>query len=81
MNNKRRLIESNKPETEVEIIIYNKLKALQWKNIKKGKWSDSYYAISFLDGKVMVEYSKDSSELKIYNKDGDTFIRSIKVKV
>lgn len=71
--------DSNAPESEVETIIYNKLKALQWKNIKKGKYSDSYYATSPTNGRVLVEYSDVDSALSIWSKDGKTFIRNIKV--
>ena len=73
------IIESEEPETETEKIIFNKLKAMKWKSLKKSDWGDAYYATSITDGRVLIEYSKDDKHLTVYSKDGKTFIRNIKV--
>jgi len=72
------LVESNEPETETEKIIFNKLTAMKWKNIKKHEYGDAYYAKSTTDGNVMVEYSKDDMHLNVWSKDGKKHIRTIK---
>lgn len=66
------------PETEVEKIIYDKLKTMKWKSIKKHEYGDAYYANSPMNGKVMVEYSKSDKHFNVYDKSGKTLIRQIK---
>lgn len=70
--------DSNAPETETEKIIYDKLKAMNWKNIKKHDYGDAYYATSTLDGKVLIEYSKNDKHFNVFSKDGNKHIRTIK---
>ncbi len=68
----------NEPETEVETIILNKLKAMRWTNIKKSSYGDAYYAKSTTDGNVLIEYSSNDKHFNIWSRDGKTHIRVIK---
>jgi hypothetical protein len=66
------------PETEVETIILNKLKEMQWTDIEKSCYGDAYYAKSTTYGNVLVEYSSDDEHFNVWSRDGKTHIGVIK---